>query len=248
MPIATQGKVNISAGFVGPEESGKSYLAIQFVRHLNRRGWWALAVDANDDLPTKLDDGTPTGIVRHETLSEALSSLRERGGGVHTISTLEIVPTITAAKEIARASMDAHPLTAEGARQGRPAIVYIDEIVASQQATPHHIDPVILDGLVRRRHNHVVFAYGCQSALACHYMMFLRANILILFYVNNQKDHKRLSDGGVDQETINRMIQLKQYEYLIFISKAPPNGGTFGPYKGFEPLRRLVDAMLTPKR
>lgn len=221
--LVGKGHWNHCIGGIGPVGCGKTTLIMRRAVELARTPAYVIAQDANENLPTRLKpDGTPTGLVRHDSIASVRASLRTDGGGIHAISTLDANGVILLAEEVSAASLKAH-----GGKRGVPSVVVLDEIVAVRDAKPNYLGDTLSDLLLRRRHHHCALLYTTQSPRRCHYALFDQATELYLFRMRGRRDLSRLEEGGVPDEILSALPNLPDRAYITFrpteLSQSNPN-------------------------
>lgn len=209
--------INEVVCFAGEPGCGKTDAAIRYVLDWQaRRTCYVLAVDPNHDMPGKLHDARPTGIVRYRSLAEARQGLVARPGGIHAITTDNASPVLRFAMDELAPSTFTAP-DKKGDRYGVPVIVLIDEMSIYEEASEgKRIGETLKLLLTQRRHKHVVLVYGTQSARDVQYKVFGRTNVFYLFRTEDDEDRARLRRGGVRAAIVDKLRDLPEHKSLCY--------------------------------
>lgn len=201
-------KWNICRAYIGIPESGKTVSATAFLMELQRTPAYVLAHDASGNLPDKLPDGRPTGVLRCPTIEHAKKALASSPGAILSIQCQDAGQVIALAKQLGAAS-----LKQGGGAQGVPVVVYFDEIVNVTDANPHRANANIKEMVTQRRHNHVGIVFGTQMPQLVHYSMLTLANEMVIFRCTGDRAIKNLEQAGVPPKTARKVIPtLPQYQ------------------------------------
>lgn len=182
----------------GIPETGKSQKAIEFI--LNEQATEQVYVFAHDpgyNIPKVLHDGRPTNVIRHDSVAEAKESIKTKAGGIHAIACEDASEVITLAKEVAYASLVANTpggpaAIKEGEGRGVPVIVFLDEIVNAQEASPYRLGNQLKQLVTARRHEHIGIIYTAQSPKLCHYALSTMVTDVYCFRLLDEKDVEHL--------------------------------------------------------
>lgn len=219
-----QRSFNLEMGCFGLPESGKSDYAIRYILDLQQREqFYIIAHDAGYSIPRKLYDGRETGVIRYESAEDCALGLREDLKGkhvIHAITSPDAGETIALGKKVAWASLVKNTpggleVVKEGEGRGIPVIIYVDEIVRSQDANPHRLGQEMRELVACRRHFNCGFVFTSQSPHLCHYALGTQATDVVIFRLNDDEDVKRLYKRmNVPRETAEKAKTLKKHEHI----------------------------------
>lgn len=212
---------NLEMAVFGAVGSGKSEYAIGQILDLRKKeDFYVIAHDAGYSIPRVLHDGRKTGVIRHKSIADCDLSLQTRPGGIHAIAVEDAGEVITFGQEVAYASLlqntpGGEKAVEDGEGHGVPVIIYVDEIVRAQQASPHRLGPEMANALVCRRHLHCGFVFTSQSPHLCHYSLGSQATDIVIFHLNDDEDVKRLYKRmNVPRAEAEKAKNLKEHEYI----------------------------------
>lgn len=90
--------------------------------------------------------------------------------------------------------------------------MYIDEIVSAGICDPHNLERGFKQLMAESRHRHVGIVAGCQSARILNNQLLTMATHVQLFSITDKRDHKRLVECGLDEETVARTASLPPHK------------------------------------
>lgn len=160
-------------------------------------------------IPDKLFDGTTTYVRRFSSAEEARQAFAEDPRGIFSISCDDATEVRELAEEVAAASLEEH-----GGEKGHPAIFGIDEIVTAGICDPHYLEPGFKRSMAEARHRHIAIIAGVQSARLLNNQLLTLATSVQLFQITDKRDHARLIECGIDEETVGRTATLKPGESI----------------------------------
>lgn len=193
---------NVARGYLGLPGSGKTTRAVGDVLKLARAsGAYIVAHDSAWSIPDRLPDGTRVPIVRHQSEESARAGYKSAPGSIHALSTETLAPATRIAVDLAAAS-------------GRPAILYVDEIVAVPDTSPNYVTPEFRALLSTRRHANVGIVWTTQSPFNVHRVLLKLSTELVIGRLRDGADLNRLQQSGVPRETIEKLAKLDNYRFI----------------------------------
>lgn len=216
---------NVEVGCFGVPGSGKSDYALNFCLDEKRRlggQLYLIAHDAGYSIPKKLHNGRPTGVLRYDSIESARVGLVKHPGAFHAISVPDAGEVIGLAQEVAWMSLctntpGGESKVKEGEGIGVPVLIYIDEIVRSQDANPRYLGPQLTELIACRRHFHCGLVFTSQSPHLCHYALGSQATEIVMFRLNDDDDVKRLHKRmNVPKEMAQKSKSLPKHQYVRF--------------------------------
>lgn len=189
---------------------GKSQFVLGELLAYMRRPSYVIAHDLGFKIPAKLHDGRPTYRRQFRSVEEARKAMQSDPRGLFCISTPDTMAVAALAKEVADESLEKN-----GGERGRPVVLYIDEAVGARIMNPHNIDEEFLILLSEARHNNMAIYVGTQSPRILHNALFTQATRAVLFRTTDAKDYRRLSECGIDDESIAKMRALPPHKHII---------------------------------
>lgn len=103
-------------------------------------------------------------------------------------------------------------LEANGGERGYPSIVFLDEVVAAGVCRANYLSPSMQHLLTMRRHKNVGVVWTCQTARLMNNNMLTLATELVIFRMSNKRDLDTLSGAGIEDDVIDKIRVLKDYE------------------------------------
>lgn len=216
-----QRSFNFEMGAFGLPGSGKTEESLRrIVAMCRKEQFYVIAHDLGCNIPKKLYDGTETGVIRHKSIAECASSLKSRPSGIHAIDVEDCTEVVLFAKSVARASLIKNTpgglkAVDDGEGRGIPVIIYIDEIVNAQEASPHRLGDEMRKILTGRRHANCGIVFTSQSPHLCHYALGSQATDILIFRLNDDEDIKRLYKRmNVPRQIAEQAKSLPKHEFI----------------------------------
>lgn len=224
-PFVKQRSFNVEMGFFGVPETGKTDKAVGTILDIKKElngHVYIICHDSGYSVPKKLHDGRLTGVVRYDSVEECRAALIDNPGGFHCIRTADAAEVVEFGKELGELSLVKNSpggiqQVEDGEGRGIPVIIYIDEVVRAQQASPHRLGNEMAEILACRRHYNCGFIFTCQSPHLCHYALGSMATDIVFFNLQDEDDVKRMYKRmGVPREEAEKALHLSidKHEYI----------------------------------
>jgi hypothetical protein len=194
---------------IGRKGCGKSTWCVKQCLEWAKIPAYVFVHDPGWKIDPHLFDGTPTYTREFSSAAEAREGFAEDPRGIFTISSDEATEVRELAEEVARASVEAN-----GGDKGHPAIFYIDEIVTAGICDPNYLEPGFKRAMAEARHRHIGIIAGVQSARMLNNQLLTLATQIQLFQITDKRDHARLIECGIDEETVRKTAGLQQGQSL----------------------------------
>lgn len=220
-PSFKHGDWNICVAAFGVPGTGKSEWALRYCVELSQEHTcYVLAHDPGFRIRSKFHDGTPTGVMRHDSIDSVKAQLAKDPRGVHAINVPDASEVLQFAKELAEQSLKQHPYRDGRPTRGVPVLVYIDEAVSAADANPRMLGDLMRQCITGRRHWHVGIVYTCQSPWMVHYALISMSTEVVIFRVKTKRDFNRLEESGIDwaesSEWRKKIKHLPNYQYEVY--------------------------------
>jgi hypothetical protein len=176
-----------------------------------KAGCYVLCHDIGWRLPEADAAGHPFGIVRHESVSDAVERLKSDPRGIHCISSPDAVEVIGLARRLAAADLQRN-----GGMAGHPVILMIDEVVAADVCDPNYLSDDMRKLIAGRRHENIGIIWTCQSARMVHNQLISLSTEMVIFNLVAEKDLKKLEENGIPPEEVAKVRALPKYQNVTW--------------------------------
>lgn len=208
------GEWNHAIAVIGSPGSGKTNWATGRALSLACTPAYIIAHDPGWRIPSEVRDGSRVvakpRILRCMTRADAEASLHADPSAIIALSTPDAADAIRLAMDLGKRSLE----IGKG-KSGIPVVLYLDEAVASEDASAYRLGDELRALLAQRRHFHVGVIFTCQSPTLMHKQMLLLATEVIVFRTAvTDAESSRLRAVRFSDSEIATINNLRNFQYL----------------------------------